>query len=188
MLQSEKWTILTERLRLRPFQMADAPEVARLCNNYNLSKGTLSLPYPYPVAAARGWIAAQPENFDLERCFEFAITDRGSGALYGCVSLTNHSAHRNGELGYWVGEEYWGRGIATEAAGALTRWAFETRGYHRIYARHFASNPASGRVMEKIGMTCEGTQKQHLMKNGIFEDVVLYGLLVSDANAHGSSE
>lgn len=175
MLIPENRTITTARLLLRPFRADDAPEVERFCNTEEISRGTM-LPYPYPAGAAASWIATHAEDFELERGFVFAITDRADGRLYGCISLTNHSAHKNGELGYWIGTEYWGRGYATEAADAMIRWAF-ARGYHRVYGRHFGSNPASGRVMQKLGMTYEGTQKEHFFKNGRYEDLVLYGLV-----------
>lgn len=172
----EEWLIETPRLLLRPFQRSDAAEVSRLCNDREVTKSTLSLPFPYPLAAAESWIAGQPAHFDSGLCYEFAVTDRENGTLYGCVSLSRHAAHKNGELGYWIGQEYWNRGIASEAARALVDWAF-AHGFHRVYARHFASNPASGRVMQKLGMAYEGTQREHMLKDGHYEDIVLYGLL-----------
>lgn len=165
----------TERLLLRPFTLDDAAEVARLCNDRAVTDGTLSLPYPYPIAAARGWIAAQAENLDLERSIELAVTDGQTGALYGCVSLALHG--QNAELGYWIGQAYWDRGYATESAARMLQWAFAEKGLHRVYARHFASNPASGRVMQKLGMACEGVMREHIFKNNAYQDVVFYGIL-----------
>lgn len=170
-------TIETERLLLRPFTQDDAENVAALCNNFNVYKSVLSLPYPYTVECALSWIARHEENFDGERMFEFAIADKHTGALYGCIGLSNVKAHKHGEMGYWIGEEYWGNGYATEAAKALIRFAFEAKGYHRVHACHFASNPASGKVMEKAGMTCEGMQKQHVFKLDTYQDIVLYGIV-----------
>ncbi len=172
--------LFTEDLLLRSFVPDDAGDVARLCNDPALCDGTLSLPYPYPVSLARNWIASQRENRDLELAYEFAVTDRISGALYGCISLSNHAAHGNGEIGYWIGKDFWGRGIATQAGKALLHWAFAEKGFHRIYGRHFSSNPASGRVLQKLGMTYEGTQREHLLRNGTYRDVLLYGILASE--------
>ena len=170
-------TIKTERLLLRRFTAADAPEVSRLCNNYNLYKSTLNLPYPYPLESALEWIATHDESFTSGRMYEFAITNKESGKLYGAIGLSHQQAHRHGEIGYWIGEEYWGQGYATEAAKAVLDFAFLGKDFHRVYARFFASNPASGKVMEKCGMTYEGTQKDHIFKEGRYEDLLLFGIL-----------
>ncbi|HEX7708287.1 MAG TPA: GNAT family protein, partial [Thermoanaerobaculia bacterium] len=81
------------------------------------------------------------------------------------------------ELGYWVGVPFWGRGYASEAAAEVIRFGFEDCGMHRIYGCHYARNPASGRILEKVGMTREGTFRQHILKWGEYLDVVYYGLL-----------
>ena len=75
---------------------------------------------------------------------------------------------------------YWKQGYCTEAARAVLRYGFETRGLNRIGARHLARNPASGRVMQKLGMHYEGTRRQHVLKWGVFEDIVLYAILKSE--------
>lgn len=170
-------TIRTDRLLLRPFRMSDAEAVARLCDNERVYRGTLSLPHPYTVACAEAWIAGQEENIRLERGYEFAIVDRASGELYGCVGLFQNAANRSGEAGYWIGEPHWGNGFATEALEALLAFAFSEKGLNRVFARHFASNPASGRVMAKCGMRREGVLREHILKDGTFEDVVCCGLL-----------
>ena len=169
--------ITTERLLLRRFTAADAPEVSRLCDNYNMYKSTLNLPYPYPLESALEWIATHDESFTSGRMYEFAITNKESGKLYGAIGLSHQQAHRHGEIGYWIGEEYWGQGYATEAAKAVLDFAFLGKDFHRVYARFFASNPASGKVMEKCGMTYEGTQKDHVFKEGRYEDLLLFGIL-----------
>lgn len=170
-------TIKTERLLLRRFTGTDAPEVSRLCDNYNLYKSTLNLPHPYPLESALEWIATHEDSFAAEQMYEFAITDKENGRLYGAVGLSHQQVHRHGEIGYWIGEEYWGQGYATEAAKAVLYFAFREKDIHKVYARFFASNPASGKVMEKIGMTHEGTQKEHILKEGRYEDLLLYGIL-----------
>jgi [ribosomal protein S5]-alanine N-acetyltransferase len=83
-------------------------------------------------------------------------------------------------IGAWVGKPNWRHGFATEAAVAVLRYGFKVLGLHRIYARHFKRNPASGRVLQKLGMTYEGCRRQHVMKWGVFEDMELYGILRTD--------
>lgn len=172
-------TISTNRLILRLFQKSDATTVAKLCNNYNIYKSTLYLPYPYEEADALGWIEQHLENFNRNRLYELAITDKKSGELYGAIGLSNNETFQQGELAYWVGEEYWGKGYATEAAQAMVEFAFEIKNYHKIFARYFGSNPASGKVMEKIGMKKEGILIDQVKKDGHFEDLVYYGIVKS---------
>ena len=172
--------LTTERLVLRPFTQDDAPEVARLCNNERLNRRVLLLPYPYEETDARAWIGTHAERAAMGRAYTFAVTGRTVGTLYGCMGLECDATNRRAEAGYWFGEPYWGRGYATEALGALLAFAFTTLKLHRVTAKHFGSNPASGRVMEKNGMRLEGTLREHILKNGVFEDAVCYGILKSE--------
>lgn len=175
-------TIETDRLLLRLFTEEDAEKVTVLCNNYNIFKRTMTLPYPYTLDCALSWIANHEQNFDSDRMYELAITDKISSQLYGAIAISNHMQHKNGEMAYWVGEQYWGNGYGTEAAQAMIDFVFEEKNFHRVYARHFKSNPASGKIMEKCGMQYEGTLKDHVFKIDRFEDIVHYGIVNSKVN------
>ncbi|RHW43314.1 N-acetyltransferase [Neobacillus notoginsengisoli] len=170
-------TMTTKRLHLRLFQTSDAPAATKLCNNYNLFKHTLHLPYPYSIEDALTWIARQLENFNADKSYEFAMTNKETGELVGAIALTNNQRFQHGEIAYWVGEEYWGLGYATEAAQAIIQFAFNEKQYHKVFARCFSSNPASGRVLQKLGMEKEGLLKDHVRKEGRFKDLVYYGLI-----------
>ena len=85
-----------------------------------------------------------------------------------------------GELGYWIAKDFWGIGYCTEAAKAIVNYGFEQMNLNRIHAHHVARNPASGRVMQKIGMKQEGYFRQATVKWGKFEDEVLYAILRED--------
>jgi RimJ/RimL family protein N-acetyltransferase len=170
-------TMTTERLLLRSFTKADAEIVTRLCNNYNIYKNTLTLLYPYTLDCAMSWIEHHNENFNEDKLYEFAICDRGTGALYVAIALSNHQRYDNGELSYWVGQPFWGNGYATEAAKAILDFAFDVKEYHKVYARHFASNPASGQVIQKIGMKKEGVLMDHVKKEDRYEDLIYYGIV-----------
>ena len=122
------------------------------------------------------------EGLEQETNVVYAITagpadSATSGALFGAIGLMVAMEHRRAELGYWIGRPYWGRGYCTEAAGEMLRYGFEELGLHRILARHFGLNPASGRVMQKIGMTREGQMRQHFFKWDHYEDIEFYGVL-----------
>ncbi|MBP3038232.1 GNAT family N-acetyltransferase [Bacillaceae bacterium Marseille-Q3522] len=172
-------TITTKRLVLRLFQKADAVAVTKLCNNYNIYKSTLYLPYPYSLEDALSWIEHHPDNFNANKLYEFAITDKEREELFGAIALSNNQKFQNGEIAYWIGEEFWGNGYATEAAQAVLQFAFEEKHYHKVFARYFRSNPASGRVMKKIGMKKEGEFIDHVRKQNRYEDLVYYGIINS---------
>lgn len=172
-------TITTERLVLRIFQKSDAAAVTKLCNNYNIFKNTLYLPYPYSIDCALSWIEQHLENFNANKSYEFAITNKETGKLYGAIALSNNQRFHNGELAYWIGEEFWGNGYATEAGKAVLEFAFIEKQYHKVYARYFNSNPASGRVIQKLGMIKEGVLIDHVMKENRYEDLVYYGMIKS---------
>lgn len=175
----ENKIITTERLLLRMFKKSDAETVTNLCNNYNIYKSTLNLPYPYSMECALSWIENHIDNFNANKSYEFAITDKETGQLYGAIALSNNQRYNNGEIAYWIGEEFWGNGYATEASKAILEFAFKEKQYHRVFARYFASNPASGKVMEKLGMIKEGVLIDHVIKEGGYEDLVYYGIVNS---------
>lgn len=178
----QKKMITTDRLVLRLFMKSDAEVVAKLCNNYNIYKSTLYLPYPYSIEDAVTWIERHLENFNADKAYEFAITDRDDGKIYGAIALSSNQQFQNGELAYWVGEAYWGKGYATEAAQAIVEFAFEIKQYHKVFARYFGSNPASGKVLQKIGMNKEGILIDHIKKEDRYEDLIYYGIIKSENN------
>ena len=110
----------------------------------------------------------------------FAITLRENSGLVGSTGLHVQSEHACAELGYWIGVPYWGRGIATEAGGAVVWYGLEVLKLHRIYASHFSNNEAWGKVLRKFGMKYEGRQRDAVLKWGQYVDVNLYGILSTD--------
>src|SRR5690606_9478916 len=129
---------------------------------------------------AEQWIATHESQFQQGRAAVYAIIALADNALVGSIGVSLHLAHRRGEIGYWIGRPYWNHGYCTEALHLLLDVCFTRLDLHRVYACHFARNPASGRVMQKVGMQREGLQRDHVLKAGRFEDLVLYGLLRSD--------
>jgi ribosomal-protein-alanine N-acetyltransferase len=172
--------LITERLLLRPFVLADAPVVQRLAGEKAIAEMTVAIPHPYEDGMAEAWIGTHRQAFDEDKEAVFAITLRENGFLVGCIGLTINREHVRAELGYWIGKPYWGNGYCTEAARAMVRFGFGELGLNRIHAIHFRRNPASGRVMAKIGMTCEGCQRQYIKKWGTLEDLVMYAILRSE--------
>ncbi len=170
----------TRRLILRPFTLADAADVQRLAGAYEIASTTAVIPHPYEDGMAETWISSHPGQLADGTGIVYAITLRGTGVLCGAVGLALKPEHQRAELGYWIGVSYWGQGYCTEAAGALCDHGFRALGLHRILAMHLARNPASGRVMQKIGMRHEGTLREHMLKCGVFETIEYYGMIRSE--------
>ena len=170
-------TLRTERLHLCPFVLTDVPQVQRLVGDYAVADTTMVIPHPYPDGMAEEWIGGHAAQFVARHNITFAVTRAADGELLGAISLALNPMHHSGELGYWIGRPWWGMGFATEAGRAVLEYGFTAYQLHRIHACHMARNPASGRVMQKLGMRHEGTQKEALRRWDVFEDRVLYGLL-----------
>ena len=165
---------------LRPFALSDAADVQRLAGEWAVANTTTNIPHPYPDGAAVQWIGSHAERFARREIMTLAVTLHDSGELAGCISLRLHDDHDRAEMGYWMGVPYWNQGYCSEAARALVAYGFEQMGLHRIYALHLTRNPASGRVMQKAGMTYEGTLRQHVKKWDRYEDLAAYGILHSE--------
>ena len=176
----EQPSLQTVRLLLRPFALSDAADVQRLAGASEVADMTLNVPHPYEDGLAEQWIGGHSERFASGSFVTYAITLQEDKALIGAVGLTITPVDRRAELGYWLGVPYWNRGYMTEAAQALVGYGFTELGLNKITASHFARNPASGRVMQKLGMSQEGVLRQHVRKSGSFEDLVLYGLLAEE--------
>lgn len=172
--------IRTPRLVLRQLVPADAPAVADLCASRDVAANTLTIPYPYTLTDAHAWIARQETERRAGRSVNYAITLADSGVLVGTIGLRFERDHDRAELGYVVAELHRGRGYASEAARALVRHGFDALGLERIYAVHFARNPASGRVLVNAGMTFEGVARRLVKKWGTYEDSRIYAAVRGD--------
>ncbi len=149
--------IQTERLLLRPFRDTDAEAVTTLAGNRKVARMTARIPHPYPDGSAQQWIAGQAAARKSGDAFRFAILFEGR--LVGAIGLERQAPGRY-ELGYWIGEPWWGQGMATEAAGAAVRFAFETLGADTVEAGYLFDNPASGRILAKCGFVRTGEVMQ----------------------------
>lgn len=177
-----KPVIETERMILRPFRPTDAKDVQTLAGHRDVAATTYNIPHPYEDGIAETWISTHEEKFKKGEAVTLALTLKEDGRLIGTISLFEIIKGHKGEFGYWVGVPYWGKGYCTEAAKALMEYGFNELDLNRIHGCYFTKNPASGRVMEKLGMSYEGTQIQHTLKWGKFEDLALMGMLKKDWN------
>jgi RimJ/RimL family protein N-acetyltransferase len=168
----------TRRLSLRRLTERDAAQLAMLAGQREIAHTTISIPHPYSERQALEWIQKMNGHASSPGDVVFAATLRDTSELIGTVGLRAiNSEHSHAEMGFWIGVPYWRQGFATEAAAAVLRYAFENLRLNRVFAHHMVRNPASGRVLQKIGMKPEGRLQQHIRKWGLFEDVVLLAIL-----------
>jgi RimJ/RimL family protein N-acetyltransferase len=160
---------------VRNYTAGDAEALVRHANNRNVSINLRDrFPYPYTRADADAFLAAvwaqQPES-------DFAIASPAE--VIGGIGLQRQNdVHRlSAEVGYWLAEPFWGRGIATRALGAFSDWVFATTALERLYAAVFEWNAASARVLEKAGYTLEGRLRRSVVKDGKIIDQLLYARL-----------
>lgn len=175
-------TIQLERLTLRPFRLDDAKVVQELAGDTYIAEMTLYIPHPYEDGLAEEWIRTHFDNFNEDRSLELAIVHKEEKYLIGAICIGCNKKFDHGELAYWIGRKYKNNGYCTEAAKGIVKYAFEEMNLNRIYARYLGKNPASGKVMEKLGMKYEGLLRQHVRKWGEYEDLVHYGLLKNEYN------
>lgn len=166
-------TIETERILMRLSETDDAKRVAFLANNKNIADKLYFLPQPYTEADALEWFENHHKNYNNKKCFDFMITVNNE--IIGVIGLSLN-VNNGAEIGYWLGEDYWNMGYASEAAEALIEFGFKHLKLHKIYAGHFSSNKASGRVMEKVGMHYEATLKDQIFKNNKYQDQIMYAI------------
>ena len=165
------------KCRIRKWKLSDAKDLAAALSNKkvqdNLRDG---LPYPYTVQDGKEFISAML-SADENETFAFAITV--NNMVIGSIGIFRQgNIHRQtAELGYYIAEEYWGKGIMTEAVKQICEYVFAKSDIIRIYAEPFAYNIASCRALEKAGFQYEGTLRSNAVKNGKVIDMKMYSLL-----------
>lgn len=167
----------TERLLLRPFVLSDAKEVQRWCGDFDIADTTLNIPHPYPDGAAEEFFSTHPAKFEKGDGVVFAITLKADGCLIGGMSLDVTKCFHRAEIGYWIAKPFWNQGHATEAGKAVIYFGFTQWSLHKIVGTYLSRNPASGRVMKKIGLVQEGVLRDHVLKWDRFEDIVTCGII-----------
>lgn len=161
--------------QIRSYRADDAEALARAADNRKIWRNLNDyFPNPYTLADANGWIAFTQQE-SPERNFAIASATEVIGGIG--LKLRDDVFRRSAEIGYWLGEPYWGRGIATAALQALTDYAFERFDLVRIEAGVFEWNPASCRVLEKAGYVREARLRRSVCKDGQVIDRFLYALV-----------
>lgn len=162
---------------LRPWQLTDAEPIAAAANNPSIAANLRNMfPSPYTLADAEWFVGdciAQGEARQLMRTIVIDGTAAGSIS----ISVKDDVYEKSAELGYWLAEKYWGKGIMTKAVRLICREAFDHFDILRVFAEPFAENVGSRRVLEKAGFTCEGIMRNGVYKNGRAQSYCMYALL-----------
>jgi [ribosomal protein S5]-alanine N-acetyltransferase len=160
---------------VRSWETSDAESIARYANNRKIWINLRdAFPHPYTKQHARDFIRSSRQR-SPETTFAIAV----DGEAIGSAGFVLHPdvERVSAEIGYWIGEPFWGRGIATDALNGLTRYAIETHGLTRVYALPFAWNAASCRVLEKAGFVLEARLRRSAIKDGAVTDQMQYAFI-----------
>jgi len=171
--------IFFEGIILRPWNLSNAPQLVLIANNKQITDNLRDgLPSPYSLKDAHDWLnLILPEN-NPPRFFAITIDKKVVGSI-GIVSKTD-IYRKNFEIGFFLSENFWGKGIATKAIKAATSYSFRDFDIIRVYAESFSDNIGSRRALEKAGFKLEATIKRNIIKNGIIKDSCIYSVLKED--------
>ena len=169
---------------VRGWRLSDAPAMTRHANNPRVARNLRdAFPHPYNIVDAHRFLEAvaaqEPETF-----FCIAVQDEPVGGVG--FTLLDDVERFSAEIGYWLSEQYWGRGIVVEALQAVTAYAMDTHGLHRLYATPYAWNVASVRVLEKSDYVYEGRLRCSAFKDGQLVDQLLYSYTSADRAGRGA--
>lgn len=168
--------------RLRSWCSDDVASLQRYANNRNIWMNLRDIfPHPYTLTDAQSFIAYVTKE-ETETTFAIATASEAIG----CIGLRiGGDVHRKtAELGYWLAESFWGKGIMTEAVNAIMSYAFGPLDLLRVYAEPFASNAASIRLLEKASFACEGRLRAHVFKDGQVLDALVYAKIRDSLPGH----
>lgn len=167
--------VTLENSVIRPWQPGDGLSLVRHANSRHIWVNLLDdFPHPYTMMDAREWIRVTGTQ---KVKTDFAITVGGMAVGGVGFRLGADVFRKSAEIGFWLGEEYWGRGIMTEVVTAMSEWAFGQFDLHRVFAQIFAWNQPSMRVLEKAGYKYEGRLRSSAVKDGTLVDQMMYALV-----------
>lgn len=163
---------------VRSWKRSDAKSIAKHANNRDIWLNLRdAFPHPYSIADARKFIK-MAHSLNPETLFAIEVDGEACGGIG--FSLNDDVERVSAEIGYWLGEKYWGHGITTEALKALTQYAIDEHHLTRVYAIPFEWNSPSFRVLEKAGYQLECRMRKSAIKDGKIVDQLLYAFVVSD--------
>jgi 8-oxo-dGTP diphosphatase len=168
----------TERLLLRPYVRDDVPEITRLLNDAEMARFLMVIPHPFVEFDARTLVKAAWRRLTGGRGFDLLVTVKGGDRPVGSAGVGLHDEGRRGELGFWIGRDYWGQGYASEAARRMTAFATQTLGVRRLTGTVAADNDASLAVLGKLGFSETGRGEKRVPSTGEMREVIFFELRV----------
>jgi RimJ/RimL family protein N-acetyltransferase len=168
----------SERLILNSLSYKDIPKIIEYANNSKISDSVINIPFPYFEKDAVFWINLANQGRKSGYVYNFAVRLKEDKNLdfMGGIGLMLDPKHNRAELGYWIAEPFWNKGLMSEAVGKVIEFGFETLELNKVIANHFPSNPASGKIMIKNKMIKEAEIKEHFKKGDNYLDIIQYRL------------
>jgi [ribosomal protein S5]-alanine N-acetyltransferase len=164
--------LLLKACEIRSWQSSDLEPLVTHANNRSIWLNLRDrFPHPYTARDGRAFLKHMREQ-QPETAFAIAVNGEAAGSI--AFQLGGDVERVSAEIGYWLGQPFWGRGIATEALVAITEYAVATHGLTRVFAVPFASNTRSCRVLEKAGYVLEGRLRRSAVKDGVITDQLQY--------------
>lgn len=172
---------VTERLFIREYKKSDTDSFLRVIRQPEIYATTYGIPQNYSRLRAEWWLRTVRANAKENIAYEFGVFLRDTNRYIGNVGLINVSfEHNRADISYYIDKDYMNKGYATEASKAMLEYGFGRYGFHKIQGVCMSCNPASRRVMEKLGMKFEGTLREDLLKDGIYYDIDRLSILKSE--------
>ncbi len=159
--------IKTKDFILRPFRMSDSDELAKAINNKIIARNTLTIPYPYKLKDAKEWLGSEKKD-GVNFCIEI------DGEVAGSIGFSHVQKGHKAEIGYWLAEKHWGKGIMSKAVREAVRFGFEDLKLSRIFGHVYPFNKGSMGVLKKNGFKLEGILKKDVKKKEEFIDAYLF--------------
>ena len=161
-------------IKLRPWELSDLTSLVKYANNPKIAGNmTDAFPSPYTEESGRAFISMAQKGVSA-----YLMAIEVEGEAVGGIGIHRQSdiMRKNAELGYWLAEPFWGKGITSQAVQKMVEYAFNTFDINRIYARPFGTNTASQRVLEKSGFTLEARIEKNIFKKGEYLDELIYAI------------
>lgn len=179
-------TLSTSRITLRKIRLSDIPRLTEYVNHPSISDNILNFPHPYHEEDAIARMNFVLQGFKNGDRYVFAIALNENDGFIGEIGLHLEREHDRAEMGFWVGEPFWGKGIMSEAVETVLKFGFEDLALNKILATHFVKNMASGRVLARNGMVREGELKDQYKCKGEYRSVIQYRLTKEEYEAFRS--
>ncbi|MFA5187958.1 MAG: GNAT family protein [Patescibacteria group bacterium] len=166
--------IKTKQFTIRPFKMSDAKDIVKNINNKKVSQYLSTVPYPYGIKDAKTYLNKVITQYKVKEPATYACGIEINGEICGSIGLHRIKIGHKAELGYWLAEKHWGKGIMSKAVSLFVAQGFKKFKLIRIYAYVFAQNKGSKIVLENNGFKLEGYLKKHVKSNNKIYDAYLF--------------